>query len=91
MRIASIVSAVALMAIATAGSALAAEPFATLEGVTAESLSPTELASVQGSHIVFIDDTTGDVLGGDRTRGNVIHGRHITVTISDDTISITGH
>lgn len=61
MRIASIVSAAAMLAFATAGSALAAEPYAILDGVSAQPMSSAELDSVQGAHfsvtIIEVDDS----------------------------------
>ncbi len=47
-----LVSAIAIALVATVGSASAAERFATLDGIAAESMSAAELSSVWGKIIV---------------------------------------
>ncbi len=52
MHIKLLVSAIAIALVATVGSASAAERFATLDGIAAESMSAAELSSVAGAGII---------------------------------------
>ena len=53
MRIKTIVSGVAVALALSAGSAFAAEQFATLEGVTVEPMNAVELDSVRGMDVLL--------------------------------------
>lgn len=55
MRITTLVSAAAIALAATIGSVSAADQFATLDGVTANQMTSSELAAVKGMHIHFFD------------------------------------
>ncbi len=63
MHIKSIVAGAAIALAATVGSASAADEFSTLDGVTAEQLTPPELEIVRGADIVYYNrkDTTEPV------------------------------
>ena len=54
MRITTLLSAAAIALAATIGSVSAADQFATLDGVSAASMSSGELAAVKGQHVHFL-------------------------------------
>ena len=62
MQIKSIVAGAAIALVAAVGSASAADLFATLDGVSAESLSSVEMAAVVGTDISLIVNS-GVVVG----------------------------
>ena len=64
MRIKAIVSGVAIALAASVGSAFAADPLATLEGIAAVPMGPEELSSVRGG-IIIIDSVPADPIVGE--------------------------
>ncbi len=87
MQIKSILAGAAIALLAGLGAASAAEQFATLEGVSAETLSPAELARARGAHIIVHDYTTDEIYGGYQEFGKVKRGPHAEVTITDDSLT----
>ncbi len=63
MYIKSTLAASAIALAATVGSALAADEFMTLDGVTADMMTASELSATAGAGIAIVVDLNGDVTG----------------------------
>ncbi len=63
MQIKSILAGTALALAATIGSASAADEFMTLDGVTADMMTASELSATAGAGIAIVVDLNGDVTG----------------------------
>ncbi len=79
MQIKSILAGAAIALLVGLGAASAAEQFATLDGISAETLSSAELASVKGVHVYVV------VTYGGETVTYEYRGRHGTAYINLDT------
>ena len=77
MQIKSILAGTALALAATIGSASAADEFMTLDGVTADMMTASELSATAGAGIVIVVDLDGNVSGlgtNDIIGANVLRG-----------------